>query len=94
MRIMGRHHRSPANCRRKQALVSSLGQGNEFASAELRLLLKLGSDDKPSGGLGNSQDLTNLLGKILRIDPFGDDGPGGEYGIPANNPFVGGAAGE
>ncbi|UED85439.1 PQQ-dependent sugar dehydrogenase [Streptomyces profundus] len=28
-------------------------------------------------------------GKILRIDPAGDNGPGGAYGIPADNPFVG-----
>jgi glucose/arabinose dehydrogenase len=36
--------------------------------------------------IGNAQDLTsNLLGKILRIDPLG----GSPYGIPATNPFVG-----
>ena len=42
---------------------------------------------------GNAQDLSdgNLLGKILRIDPFGDNGVGGEYGVPAGNPFVGAA---
>ncbi|WP_199742376.1 PQQ-dependent sugar dehydrogenase [Streptomyces triticirhizae] len=28
-------------------------------------------------------------GKLLRIDPAGDNGPGGAYGIPADNPFVG-----
>ncbi|RKN04787.1 hypothetical protein D7319_27315 [Streptomyces radicis] len=28
-------------------------------------------------------------GKILRIDPSGTDGPGGAYGIPRDNPFVG-----
>lgn len=48
-----------------------------------------GNSGKPSGGLGNAQDRTNLLGKILRIDPLGNDGPGGEYGIPVSNPFVG-----
>ena len=47
-----------------------------------------GSAAKPSGGLGNSQDLTNLLGKLLRLDPMGTNGPGGQYGIPADNPFV------
>jgi glucose/arabinose dehydrogenase len=38
----------------------------------------------------NSQDLTNLLGKILRIDVRSDDFPGDSkrnYSIPANNPF-------
>ncbi|HEX6884700.1 MAG TPA: PQQ-dependent sugar dehydrogenase [Planctomycetota bacterium] len=39
-----------------------------------------------TAGIGNAQDLTtNLLGKMLRIDPLG----GTPYGIPASNPFVG-----
>ena len=43
------------------------------------------------GGLGgdpqnNSQDRTNLLGKILRIDVLSD--PAAGYLIPADNPFV------
>jgi glucose/arabinose dehydrogenase len=40
----------------------------------------------------NGQDLSSLLGKILRIDPK----PGGGYSIPADNPFRGrsGARGE
>lgn len=43
-----------------------------------------------------AQDLDELHGKIVRIDPDGDDGPDGAYGIPADNPFVGtdGARGE
>ncbi|WP_433868830.1 PQQ-dependent sugar dehydrogenase [Saccharopolyspora sp. CA-218241] len=42
------------------------------------------------------QDLGNPAGKILRIDPAGDNGPGGRYGIPPDNPFAGqdGALGE
>ncbi|MEM7023036.1 MAG: PQQ-dependent sugar dehydrogenase [Pseudomonadota bacterium] len=36
---------------------------------------------------GNGQDLLSPLGKILRIDV--DQTMGGEYGIPADNPFVG-----
>lgn len=47
-----------------------------------------GSAGKPAGGLGNAQDLTKLLGKMLRIDPLGNNGPGGQYGIPSDNPFV------
>lgn len=39
--------------------------------------------------MGNSQDLSKLLGKILRIDVEGTNGPDGVYGIPADNPFVG-----
>jgi len=52
-----------------------------------------GGADDPSGGLGNSQDLTQLLGKVLRIDVDGTNGPGGEYGIPGDNPFVGDGGG-
>jgi glucose/arabinose dehydrogenase len=48
-----------------------------------------GGSGNPQGVLGNAQDKTKLLGKILRIDPLGTNGPGGQYGIPANNPFVG-----
>jgi glucose/arabinose dehydrogenase len=54
-----------------------------------------GSNDDDPGhaeGTGNAQDLTsNLLGKILRIDPLGDDFPSDadrNYSIPADNPFV------
>jgi glucose/arabinose dehydrogenase len=46
-----------------------------------------------SGNLGNAQDKTRLLGKVLRIDPLGNNGPGGTYGIPADNPFVGAGGG-
>ena len=48
-----------------------------------------GSAAKPSGVLGNAQDKTRLLGKILRIDPLGNNSPNGQYAIPASNPFVG-----
>ncbi|MEZ0254191.1 MAG: PQQ-dependent sugar dehydrogenase, partial [Chthoniobacter sp.] len=46
-----------------------------------------------SGNLGNAQDTTKLLGKVLRIDPLGTNGPGGSYGIPASNPFAGAGGG-
>ena len=39
----------------------------------------------------NAQDVANLLGKILRIDPRGA-GPG-QYTVPADNPFVSGPPG-
>ncbi len=48
-----------------------------------------GGDENPSGGLGNGQDRSKLLGKVLRIDVEGTNGPGGQYGIPADNPFEG-----
>ena len=38
---------------------------------------------------GNGQDTSNVLGKILRIDPSGTNSTNGQYGIPADNPFVG-----
>ena len=52
-----------------------------------------GGAGNPSGGLGNAQDRTNLLGKILRVDVDGNNGPTGQYGIPATNPFVGQGSG-
>jgi len=47
-------------------------------------------------GNGNPQDLATPQGKIFRIDPLGTNSANGEYGIPADNPFVGtaGALGE
>jgi hypothetical protein len=35
----------------------------------------------------NSQQLDNVFGKVLRIDPLGSDSDNGAYGIPAGNPF-------
>jgi hypothetical protein len=53
-----------------------------------------GSTPRPTGALGNSQDKTCLLGKILRISPLDPDGAGPlTYGIPASNPFVGSGGG-
>jgi len=42
-------------------------------------------------GVGNDEPQSLALphGKILRIDPLGTDGAGGQYGIPKDNPFVG-----
>jgi glucose/arabinose dehydrogenase len=50
-----------------------------------------GTPGRVSGTLGNSQDKTNLWGKILRIDVNGTNGQTGEYGIPAGNPFYNGS---
>ena len=50
-----------------------------------------GSDGFPvsdTDPLDNGQDLGTPLGKILRIDPLGNNSPNGRYGIPADNPFV------
>ena len=50
-----------------------------------------GRDDEGVGhGMnGNAQDPSNPLGAILRIDPMGTNSANGQYGIPADNPFVG-----
>ena len=40
-------------------------------------------------GNGNAQRLNTVLGKILRIDVDGANSANGQYGIPADNPFVG-----
>jgi hypothetical protein len=37
---------------------------------------------------GNAQALSVIMGKMLRIDPLGNNSANGKYGIPANNPFV------
>lgn len=48
-----------------------------------------GGAGSPQGGLGNAQDRTKLLGKVLRIDVDGTNSSNGQYGIPGDNPFVG-----
>lgn len=37
---------------------------------------------------GNGQDPRNVLGTILRIDVDGNNSANGQYGIPADNPFI------
>ena len=52
-------------------------------------MLYIGNGDGGSGGdpLNLSLDVGNAFGKILRIDPMGDSGFNGNYGIPTDNPF-------
>ena len=64
------------------------GDGNDNSAGHTG-----GGPSQPDNNLGNSQDKTRLLGKILCIDPLGSNGPGGTYGIPAANPFVGAGGG-
>jgi len=50
-----------------------------------------GSDGFPvsqTDPLNNGKDLGVPLGKILRIDPGGNNSTNGKYGIPQDNPFV------
>jgi glucose/arabinose dehydrogenase len=37
---------------------------------------------------GNAQSLQRIYGKLLRIDIDGNDAVNGQYGIPADNPFI------
>jgi glucose/arabinose dehydrogenase len=56
--------------------------------------LYIGLGDGGSGGdpFGNAQNRTVLLGKVLRID-VNSPSQGRNYGIPADNPFVGNTLG-
>ena len=36
----------------------------------------------------NAMSLLNVYGKVLRIDPLGDNSANGRYGIPRRNPFL------
>ncbi|MGJ0483603.1 MAG: PQQ-dependent sugar dehydrogenase [Methylomicrobium sp.] len=53
------------------------------------------ADDQGVGhsAQGNGQDRSNVLGKILRIDPNGRSAPNQQYSIPADNPFVSSTSG-
>lgn len=54
-------------------------------------MLYIGSADGGSGGdpLNLGLDLSSAFGKVLRIDPLGNNSRNSQYGIPADNPFVG-----
>ena len=55
-------------------------------------MLYIATGDGGSGGdpQNNAQTISNnLLGKMLRIDPLGNNSSNGQYGIPNDNPFVG-----
>lgn len=49
------------------------------------------ADDEGPGHApgGNAQDLTRILGKVVRIDVDGRNSANGQYGVPTDNPFVG-----
>jgi len=60
-----------------------------FSPFDGYLWMTRGDGDQGDPG-ENAQNIETLLGSILRIDPSGTSGPNGLYGIPADNPFVGG----
>jgi glucose/arabinose dehydrogenase len=57
------------------------------------LYISTGDAGRPGDPYENAQDPSNLLGKLLRIDPRRQvsrpSGTPGPYGIPETNPFVG-----
>ena len=53
------------------------------------LYLAMGDGGGAGDPLDLSQDLGQVFGKILRIDPLGTNSANGRYGIPPNNPFIG-----
>ena len=48
--------------------------------------------DGHTNNTGNGQDLSNVYGKILRIDPLGTNGKTGQYGVPNDNPYANSAS--
>jgi glucose/arabinose dehydrogenase len=65
-----------------------IGSGDGGSSNDNNIGHSGGSAALPNNCLGNGQDKTVYLGKILRIDPLGTNGQSGQYGIPPGNPFV------
>lgn len=54
------------------------------------LYITTGDGQSSPANQNNAQTIEdNLLGKILRIDPLGNNSANGQYGIPSDNPFVG-----
>lgn len=56
------------------------------------LYISMGDGGPANGVSGESQNLTNLLGTIIRIDVNNPEG-GENYGVPPDNPFVGNTSG-
>jgi len=68
------------------------GGGADDADGQLFIVADGSGDQAPMVGHqgdGNAQKLNTPLGKILRIDVNGNNSANGQYGIPADNPFVG-----
>ncbi|MBX3322516.1 MAG: PQQ-dependent sugar dehydrogenase [Phycisphaeraceae bacterium] len=62
----------------------------EFGPNDGYLYIAMGDGGSANDPGNRAQTITNQpLGKILRIDVDGNNAPGGQYGIPASNPFVG-----
>ncbi|MCB1234809.1 MAG: PQQ-dependent sugar dehydrogenase [Verrucomicrobiae bacterium] len=57
-----------------------------------RLFISVGDGANASPGADapsrNAMSLTNVYGKVLRVDPLGNDSVNGKYGVPRRNPFM------
>jgi glucose/arabinose dehydrogenase len=68
------------------------GGGADDADGQLFIVADGSGTEAPiigHQGDGNAQKLNTPLGKIHRIDVNGNNSANGQYGIPADNPFVG-----
>ncbi len=74
--------------RREIARFATVGSSHSIDDLEFgndgMLYIATGDDEFPGE---TSQDPQSVYGKILRIDPFGNNSANGNYGIPADNPF-------
>ena len=71
-------------------LYLSLGDGGSADDHDEPFPLAPATPTLGHGCLGNGQNTNVILGKIIRIDPHGNNSANGKYGVPADNPFVGG----
>ena len=80
-------------------LFISMGDGGGADDRDGQFFIDCGSEPTTASAMvghglgGNGQNLTNPLGKILRIDVDGSNSANGKYGIPGNNPFAGAGSG-
>jgi glucose/arabinose dehydrogenase len=72
-----------------QPFATNVGGTLAFGPDDGWLYIGLGDGGGVNDPQGHAQNLNSLLGKVLRVDVNGTNGPGGAYGIPASNPFVG-----
>ena len=83
-----------ANSQREIMRVDQASDTNASGSLEFDanglLFIGLGAGDNAATSDDNGQNTNVVHGKVLRIDPAGSNGVNGEYGVPADNPFVSG----
>lgn len=71
-----------------QPFANHNGGDLKFGPDDGLLYIATGDGGSANDTQNNAQNRSTLLGKILRIDVLGTNGPGGQYGIPADNPFI------